>query len=289
MMRTLLAAGILLSSLSVFAQSENKGDFHLDNEYKMNPDGTIRLSSSDAKVFITGSTRSTAHIRIDRKVNTKGWVMGEEKFTVDVTESNGDLSIKERSGSTRIGVVGYYHETYTINIEAPLGASLVIKGDDGDYFIKEVNGAIELDLDDADVELTGCQGNYFRVRLDDGDLRMDKGQGTLELDVDDGDIKIKSGAFEKIMAEIDDGDFVIETSLSENGDYDINTEDGLISLTVLGGGGRFDIRHDDARVIAEGNFDTVEKSENRTHLTLANGNARVNIHADDARVRLIRN
>ena len=287
-MKTLLATGILLSSFSVLAQSDKTGNFHLDKEFKMESAGVIHLSSSDAKVFIIGSSRSTAHVKIDREVTTKGLIFGEEKFTVDVTEQNGGLLIKERSGSTHVGMVGYYNENYTMNIEVPTGASLVIRGDDGDYFIKAVNGSIELDLDDADVELAGCLGSNFKIRLDDGDLRMDTGKGTLEVDADDADIVIKSASFEKIMADIDDGDFVIETALSENGDYYIDAQDGLISFTVLGGGGKFDIRHDDARVIAEGKFDTVEKSEDRTRLTLANGNAKVNIHADDARVRLIR-
>jgi hypothetical protein len=287
-MKTLLATGIILSSFSVLAQSDKTGNFHLDKEFKMESAGVIHLSSSDAKVFIIGSSRATAHVKIDREVTTKGLIFGEEKFTVDVTEQNGDLLIKERSGSTHVGMVGYYNEKYTMNIEVPTGASLVIRGDDGDYFIKAVNGSIELDLDDADVELAGCLGSNFKVRLDDGDLRMDTGKGTLEVDADDADIIIKSAAFEKIMADIDDGDFVVETSLSENGDYYIDGQDGLISFTVLGGGGKFDIHHDDARVVAEGNFNTVEKSEDRTRLTLANGNAKVNIHADDARVRLIK-
>jgi hypothetical protein len=287
-MKTFLTTGILLFSFSAWAQSDKEGDFHLDKEYKMKSAGVIHLTSADAKVFITGSSRSTVHVKIDREVTTKGLIFGEEKFKVEVTEQDGDLIIKEKSGSTHVGMVGYYHEDYTINIEAPADASLVIRGDDGDYFIKAVNGAIELDLDDADVELTGCQGNNFKVRLDDGDLRMDTAKGTLEVDADDADINIKQGALEKIMADVDDGDFIVETSLSENGDYYINGQDGLISMTVLGGGGKFDIRHDDARVIAEGNFDTVEKSENRTRLSIPNGNAKISIHADDARVRLIK-
>lgn len=287
-MKSIITAGILLSSFSVFAQSEKSGDFHLDKEYKIDPAAVIRLSSSDAKVFITGSSRSTARVKIDREVTSKGVIFGEEKFNVEITESDDGLSIKEKAGSTHVGMIGYYNEEYTINIEAPTGVSLVIRGDDGDYFIKEVNGSIELDLDDADVELTGCKGNTFKVQLDDGDLIMDTARGTLELDVDDADVKIRSAAFEKIIADIDDGDFIVETSLSDNGDYDITAQDGLVSMTVLGGGGKFDIRHDDARVIAEGSFDTVEKSENRTRLTLANGNANVSIRADDARVRLIR-
>ncbi len=287
-MKTLLATALILSSYSVFPQSDKLGDFHLDKEFIMESAGVIHLSASDAKVFIVGSSRKTAHVKIDREVTTKGWVFGEEKFSVGVTEQSGDLLIKEKSGSTHVGMVGYYNETYKISIEAPVGASLVIKGDDGDYFIKAINGSIELDLDDADVELAGCLGNNFKIRLDDGDLRMDTGRGTLEVDADDADIVIKSAAFEKIMADVDDGDFVIETSLSDTGDYYINGQDGLIAMTVLGGGGKFDIRHDDARVVAEGDFTTVEKSEDRTRLTLANGSAKVNIHSDDARVRLIK-
>jgi putative adhesin len=287
-MKILFTAGIVLSSLTVFAQSNEEGEFHLDKEYKMNSSGMIRLNSSDAKVSITGSSRSTTRVKIDRTVSLKGVTFGDEDFKVEVTEQNGDLIIKERSQSVNVGVVGYYKETYTISIEAPAGASLEVRGDDGDYFIKTVNGSISLDLDDADVELTGCGGNNFKVRLDDGDLRMDTGKGTLDVDADDADIVVKNAAFDKIMAEIDDGDFIVETSLSNNGDYYINGQDGLISLTVLGGGGSFDIRHDDARVIAEGKFDTVDKSESRTRLTIANGSAKVNIRADDARVRLIR-
>lgn len=287
-MKALFTALIALSSISVFAQSDKIADFHLDKEYKIAPAGIIRLNSSDAKVFITGSSRSTAHVKIDREVTTKGVIFGEDKFHVDVTESEGNLTIKEKSGTTHISMVGYYNEKYTINIEAPEGASLVINGDDGDYFVKAIHGSIELNLDDADIELAECKGNNFKVRLDDGDLRMDTGKGTLEVDADDADIVIKQAAFEKIIADIDDGDFVVETSLSDDGDYDINCQDGLISFTVLGGGGKFDIRHDDARVMTEGKFDTIEKSEDRTRLTLANGNANVSIRADDARVRLIR-
>jgi hypothetical protein len=273
---------------SALAQSIKSGNYNLDKEYSLDAKGTIYLNSSDAKVYITGSARTTAHVKIDREVSTKGWVFGEEEFMVDVNEQGGNLSIKERSRSSHVGVIGYHYEKYTIKIEAPLGASLVVKGDDGDYFITTINGSIDLDLDDADVELTGCQGSEFKVTLDDGDLRMDTGKGVLEVDADDADVIVKNGSFSKIMANLDDGDFVVETSLSDNGDYFIDAQDGLVSLTVLGGGGKFDIRHDDARVITEGNFNVVEKSEDRTRLTLANGNSKVDIRADDARVRLIR-
>ncbi len=287
-MKSILPIAILLSGFAASAQSTKIGDFHLDKEYKIEETGTLYLDASDAKVFITGSKRTTAHVKIDREVTSKGMTFGEREFRVDVTEQSGNLNIREQSKGSTVGVVGYYNEKYTITIEAPEGVSLVIDGDDGDYFIKAVNGSIELDLDDADIELTGCLGNSFKVKLDDGDLRMDTGRGTLDIDADDADVDIKNASFDKIMVQLDDGDFIVETAFAENGDYFVDLQDGLVSIKVLSGGGRFDIRHDDARVTTEGAFDTIEKSEDRTRVTLANGNAKVEIRADDARVRLIK-
>jgi hypothetical protein len=278
---------LALASISLFsvAQSEKMTDYHLDETYKMSNSGTITLNSSDANVFVTGSNRSDVHVKIDRVVETRGFVFGSSEFSVDVTEANGNLSIREHKSSSSVGVVGSIYEKYTINIEAPVGASLVLRGDDGDYYIKTVHGKMDIDVDDADVELTGCQGDDFKFRLDDGDIKMDEGKGVLDVDADDADVIIKNARFSKINADMDDGDFLVETSLADGGDYFINCQDGLISLTVLGGGGKFDIRHDDARVITTGGF-TQEESENRTKLSLAKGTARVDIRADDARIKL---
>jgi hypothetical protein len=251
--------------------------------------GTLTLKCSDAKVFITGTDRNNAKVKIDREVETKGIVFGgHDEFNVEVEELNGNLDILENKSYSSSGIVGYYHEKYAININLPEGVSLVVKGDDGDYFIKNIDGAISIDLDDADVELTACSGNEFTFKMDDGDIVMDEGRGKLDIDADDADVKITSGAFTSIQADIDDGDLVIETSLADNADYYINAQDGLIALTVTNGGGKFDIRHDDARVITEGKFQTIEESENRTRLALATGSAKVDIRADDARVRLVK-
>jgi hypothetical protein len=279
---------VVISGMAI-AQSTKVGNFNLDKVYKISPSGLLNLTCSDAKVYITGSSRTDVHVKIDRVVETKGFVFGENEFAVDIDETNGNLTIKERAGSTSVGVVGYIHEKYTINIEAPEGISLRVRGDDGDYWIKTINGAMDLDLDDADVDLAGCKGNDFRIRIDDGDVKMDQGSGKLEVDADDADIEIRNAKFTSISADFDDGDFIIETSLADGGDYYINSQDGMIAFTVTGGGGKFDIRHDDASVRADDVFTTVEESEDRTRLTLPSGNAKVDIRADDARVRLAKN
>jgi Putative adhesin len=280
---------LLFASFYLFvfsAQSQNKeGNFHLDKEYKISSIGNLKLSCSDAKVFITGSSRSTAHIKIDRDVDTKGFFFGNREFTVDITETDGNLEIKERSNGS-VSMIGYYNVKYTITIEVPEGINLKVKGDDGDYFLKSVNGSIDLDVDDADVQLASCKGNDFKFRLDDGYIKMDEGKGKIEIDGDDSDIDIRNASFTSVNANVDDGDFVIQTSIADNGKYSIDGQDGLISFTVLGGGGTFEIHHDDSRVTAENGFVLEEKTDNRTRFTLASGNAQIDLRADDARVKL---
>jgi hypothetical protein len=263
------------------------GDFHLDENYKISKKGTIDLSSSDAKVFITGSTRTDAHVKIDRRVVAKGVYNYSGHFSVDVDAQNGNLKIREHQSGTNIGVIGYYKEDYKIEIEVPESVSLVVHGDDGDYYVKNINGEISMSIDDADAELVGCKGDKFTFRIDDGDIRMDSGKGSLEVDADDADVSIYNANFTSIYADVDDGDFIIETSLVNDGKYSLNSEDGSISMTVIAGGGEFDIRHDDGDVLADSGFKTNEESESRTKVSLERGSAKVSMRVDDAKVKLM--
>ena len=281
---TLTLLAVLCSTSLHFAQVK---DFHLDQEYAIAKNGTIDLRSSDAKVFITGTDRTAlAHVKIDRTVVTKGWSASKGFFTVDVEANNGNLVIRERQSNQATVLFGYISEEYTIKLEVPEGVSLQIKGDDGDYWIKNIDGAISLDIDDGDAELTNCKGNKFTFNLDDGDLKMSGGKGSLSIDANDADLTFENASFSSIDADVDDGKLIIQSSLSDNGNYAIRSEDGLVVFDVLSGSGQFSIRHDDARISAEGSFSSKQESEHFTELALGNGTAKVNIRADDANVRL---
>lgn len=279
---------LLTCATLAFAQAQTGRDYHLDKEYAVSLGGKLQLRSSDARVTITGSNRTTAHVKIDRTVTTKGLVWGSDEFSVDVVEDNGNLSIRERSSGTVSMAFGVYREEYAIVLEIPLGMSLDVIGDDGNYQIHSVHGAISMDIDDADVALTGCQGKEFSFRLDDGDLTMDQGAGRIAVDGDDADFRIGNAHFASMDVRLDDGDFVVATTLENNGNYSIDLQDGLVALTIKGGGGRIDVAHDDARVIAEGDFQTLRETESYTELKTGTGSADVRIRVDDARVRLTR-
>lgn len=283
MKNVVFAAAMLFFVASVFGQDEG---FHLDKEFQISSKGIIDLRTSDAKVFITGSNRSAAHEKIDQKITSKGLSWDEDRFSIEVEEDDGNLTILVRQSGSYVSVLRYYREEYRIELKVPRGVSLSVIGDDGDYYIKDVDGSIALNLDDADAELVGCTGSSFEFRLDDGDIRMDRGSGNLTVKGDDADVEIHNGDFSSIDAHIDDGDLIIETALTNGGEYFVGSQDGTISLNITGGGGEFEIRHDDARIITEGNFTILEKGERETRVTLPNGSARFSIRADDARVKL---
>ncbi len=283
MQKLFTSLALLLSVATATAQDDA---YQLDQTYPMSPTGTIDLRASDAQVTITGSKRKDAHVRVDRKVTAKGITAGNRDFRVEVTTEGGNLKFREHQSGQNIAVAGYYKIDYRITIEAPEGASLQVDGNDGKYTITNVDGNVSLELNDFEARLSGCSGDSFRLRTNDGNLVMDEGRGTLDLDGNDGNVEIANGRFERIEAKWNDGDLRITTSLTNSGSYRIHSQDGSLDLAVTGGGGVFDISHDDGHVSRKGNFTVLAEEENRTRLQLNGGSAQVRVQAGDASVRL---
>ena len=286
MKKLFTSLALLLAAASATAQDDS---YQLDQAYPMSPTGTVDLRASDARVTITGSRRKDAHVRVERKVTTKGITSGTRDFRVEVTTENGNLKFREYQNGQNVTVAGYVKIDYRITLEVPEGASLLVDGNDGIYTITNVDGNLSLELNDFEARLTGCSGNSFRFRTNDGTLVMDEGRGTLDLDGNDGDVDIRNGRFEKIEAKWNDGGMRIATSLTNTGSYRLNTEDGSLDLTITGGGGVFDIAHDDGNVTRKGNFTALLEEESRTRLQLNGGSAQVRVQAGDARVQLTAN
>lgn len=283
----LIKTSLLIFGLLLLRQSIAQDDiFTLDENYPLSEKGTIYLNSDDANVRIIGSERTDVHVKIYRKITRKGVVFGKESFAVEVKSRNGNLYIQDIQQNVNVSIVGYMREEYEITIETPDHANLDIKGDDDDYDIRSVNGSIAMDIDDADAKLTNCGGDSFDFDFDDGDLTMDQARGSLRLSLDDGEVTIKNAAFESMDVTADDGDIEIATELKDNGSYSFRMDDGDIDLTVLKGGGTFQIYHDDGHISASQAFNIKVKEDDETEFELNAGNARVKMRTDDASVRL---
>ena len=280
----LFTFAFLLITLVCNAQSTD--EFNLDKVYSVSNEGTISLQSDDADVTITGSNRSDVRVIVHYKLEVKGISFGEkEKFEMIVEENNGNLNIHEKDRDFGNNVIfGSSREEYEITIEAPRGVSLNLEGDDENYRITAIDGAFSVDADDSDLELNDCNGDMFSFDLDDGEVRMDGGKGSLRMDIDDGEVQILNGDFSNIDIETDDSDLDITTRLAETGDYRFDLDDGDLRLNIAGGGGEFEVSHDDADISASRQYEQTVDEEGRSVYRLTGGNATVRVNTDDGNI-----
>ena len=278
---------VFILCIPVFAFAQGN-EYKLDEVYTIKNNGTIELYTDDADIQITGSDRSDVRVKVYYRLDTRGFAFGEKEFEMDISESGGDLIIREHSyGSTSV-FFGSVSEQYEITIYAPKNVNLVLKGDDDDYRIRKIDGSITINSDDADVDITDCNGNHFEFDMDDGDLEMNGGSGFLYVRSDDGDLIFRNGKFTEVNVNLDDADMLLETSISDSGEYTFRIDDGNLDMRILEGGGEFDITLDDGRIIATDEFQIIEKDEHAQLLRLSDGKARIRMRTNDGRVRLSR-
>jgi len=275
---------LLLINTSLNAQDS---EYNLDETYQIDTSGTVYLDSDDAQVSIQGSDRNDVHVVVYHRLDVDGWELKSgDKFKMLVEARNGNVYIREADIDRSRVLFGNVKEEYRITIEVPKTVALDIKGDDDSYSIADVNAAIGLNADDADVELRNTGGQNFSFDMDDGSVDMDLGQGELELNMDDGEFSVRQGSFTEIDAEVDDAQIDITTSLSNDGFYLFDMDDSDLELNITGGGGDFDIRHDDADIHADNNFEEVTSDEDHSAYLLPGGDAKIKIDTDDGDIEL---
>lgn len=275
----LFTAFLLLSGM---LQAQSTDSFDLDQVYRIDPNGTISLDSDDAEVTIAGSDREDVRVFVRYRMEVEGFSFGEdEEFEMIVEEQGSDLRIYEKERDFGRVSFGSVREEYEIRIEAPRGVSLDLEGDDETYQISGIDGAINLDADDTTIELRDCNGDTFNFTMDDGDLRLDGGNGRLHMDLDDGRANIQNGNFNEIMVDSDDAEIAITTRLFDGGSYRFDFDDGDLRLNVAGGGGEFEVSHDNADISASRQFEQIVDEENESVFRLSGGNARVIVDTDD--------
>lgn len=274
-----VACALAVSVAAAAALADDR--FDLDQVYDMSPDGTIELETRDADVIITGSDRDDVHVEVHYERKVTGVGSTDHPFDVAVRERGGDLSI--RQAKRNIVTFGISRVRYEVLIEAPAGAALDISGDDDDYEIGGIDGAIRLHADDASIRLRNCRGKAFDVALADGDLDMDRGAGSLALTFDDGSADIRNADFSEIRVRGNDGGVRIGGALADDGEYSFEMDDGDVIMDTDGGGG-FSVSMQDGAFSLNGGHGELDADFDDGSVTLTDTMLeRVDAHFNDGR------
>lgn len=285
---TFVIVGLALLFAVGAAQAKDDEKFDLDKTYKIDPNGTIYLTSNDADVTITGSDRKDVHVFVEYRLDISGFGKNwrSTPFDFEVVEENGNLRLRDQE--VQINSVGMirWNENYVIKIEVPKTVSLRLRFDDDDVRIRNISGDVSLNMSDGRALLEQMAGSLFELEADDGTIELDGGKGTLDVTIDDGSVYVSNGDFKEVMGRVGDGEIEIATKLSDNGRYRLHGDDGELLFDVLGGGGEFNVDFDDGHARASGDFKEIDSDDHFRLWSLPGGKARVDLRVNDGRVSL---
>jgi len=278
-----VTAYLFFSTVEVRAQK----DFSLDESYDLGKNGSIHLKTNGANVRILPTGGEKTMVKSIYRIDTKGLKIGsKEPVEMDAHVSGDSLIIteKEQKG-TRI-VLGSKSVEYNITIETPAQTSLILRGEGNSYFVRELNGEINIKGKDTQIDLQKCSGENFVFDLDDSTLDMDQGNGSLTLKMNKGVARLKDINFEVMGVNVDKGEVNMYSFLPDNGNYVMDIDDGKLLFHIIDGGGTFTITHNDLRILSNGEFTVPLNSKNETIYKREGGSAQISIDADKSRIKL---
>jgi hypothetical protein len=185
-----------------------------------------------------------------------------ERFNLDLTTEDGDVSLGSHDGRIRV------------------------RTEDGDVTADTLSGAsIELHSDDGDIVARELRGDLIDTQTEDGDITIESLTGPVTMKTRDGDIRVGSAAAEALTLDSGDGD--IHIAITGAARMDVNTEDGDISIVAPSSlRARLDLAGEDVSI--HGAF-RISGSihDGRAEGELNGGGERIRAHTDEGTVRLL--
>jgi len=298
---------LLISTLTISAQK----DFELKESYPISSDGLLKLGTEDANIEIIGSDRTDVSVDIVRKI--RGNVKTNKEFDIKIKQENGNLVIQEKqskSGMSYTTIRNGGSITYEIKLLVPKTVALDLKGEDDDYLISNIHADISIKSEDGDITINDAVNSKIDVAFEDGDIDITNHSGSFKARAEDGDIKIMNSVLDLIdirledgdvqtmnteMVDVtiqsEDGDISLKSTLNNNSEITLRTEDGSIDLSTEGEGYVASVKYEDGDVdFNKSDFSILEAEKHFRKLeTKDSGQAKVSIRVEDGSVDLIHN
>ncbi len=287
--RILFAAAAALLLLTALPAEGGEIERDFNESFEVERGWALRVRHGDGDVTIIPWDKDIIEITVHYHAERKGFGGDSEyDFTVEFEEKNGVIEVSgKESKSGFMGLQVFILKDYTYTISAPRYIELDLHGDDGNIEIEKWSGQIEINLDDGDINLYGCEPDRTKIRAADGDISLDGHSGSLDIVGDDGRIDIDRGKLRDCRIQADDGDIRIRDS---EGDFYIEVDDGDIELLRIKTN-VMDLRAQDGDIDIEllktGNLDLeIRTDDGDIDLSLQSGiSASFSIDVDDGRIR----
>lgn len=143
-------------------------EYTMAESYPVPASHTIRLTSEDADVSISGSDRDDIRIQVHYAISAAREKMTRFNYRVSVVDAGGELVVAEERHTGSRNFV-FHEQVHSIEIEVPRNAHVTVREEDGSCSVRNIDGRVHLNLDDGSVHLENCAGD-IAVAMDHGKL-----------------------------------------------------------------------------------------------------------------------
>jgi len=231
--------------------------------------GQAKYVERDEKHFSVSGKPDLAFTTFDGSIEIRPWdkpevqvvveKRGRDKHDVDLIEVKAtqdgnrvEVTVTEPKNRGGFNLEFNNHRSAKLFVSVPASADISARSGDGSIDIEKVNGKVRLSSGDGSINgrlLTGA----VDAHTGDGAIKLADVRGDLRVDTGDGSISL-GGQLTSVHARSGDGSVIIEAEQGSaaEGDWDIVTGDGSVTLAVPDGfGAELDAHTGDGRIRME--------------------------------------
>jgi DUF4097 and DUF4098 domain-containing protein YvlB len=188
----------------------------------------VTLTTFDGSIQIRPWDKSEVLVVIEKRALDKDAV---DTISVDARQ-DGNRIVIDVKAPRHDGFLHSHHRSAKLIVSMPANADVRAKSGDGSIDVEDITGQLELRSGDGAIRGRRLGGDML-VHTGDGSIRLEEVKGALRMSTGDGNIAA-NGTFSSLSARSGDGRVRItaESGSESNGDWDITTGDGSVTLAL---------------------------------------------------------
>src|SRR5262245_6186015 len=191
----------------------------------------VSLATFDGSIEIRPWDRQEVQVIVEKRASSK-----ESADEIEIhTEQQANRIVVDVKVPRHEGYLHVHHRSAKLIVSMPDASDVLAKSGDGAIDVEGIAGRIELRSGDGSIRARRLDGD-INVQTGDGSIRLESMNGALRVNTGDGSIAA-DGTFTSVRARSGDGSVRIaaEPGSTLNGDWDISTGDGTVTLALPDG------------------------------------------------------
>ena len=219
-----------------------------EKSFKMNPGSYISVIGNDGYIKIDSWDKNEVHLVITKRAWAQSKREAKERLKridIEIEHTNNRLYIRELDSYNDHQFSfwdifdpdqwGHHNNSTTVDYElkVPRKVDLRLENDEGDIKVTNLDGDLDIDIDEGELLLKNIKFNDINIDVDEGDIDcydLKGPKGRLLIGADEGTIRLEKVQMRKLRINCDEGDIIlrgIETNTCE-----IETDEGDIEAKI---------------------------------------------------------